>query len=868
MEKENENINSTKEEQISPISQKHLDYFKEIPRNIIIKKLNGGELKIEDILQNDECINELRTNIHSEFKKILTVDNIKILIGYCLNPKLILDKNSQRYLRYPYYSCQILCSHNCLYFSFSIKSIKKLNNIKNINENSIENDIKSKNSSLEKSKEDILPLNKTEEIDFINPINDEDFFDMNPNNNSADIGSFEDYFLEKNEYIKELEDKFIDIYKSPLTDIDQLKGEKTKKTINEYDKEDKDIINNILNEIFNTLDSKNYDDPTYLGYFQKIVNYLLFYEPDIIIDFLLKDSPPIINKLYYHLNSAAIGNIIENILNIISDKEEEFFINNINYIKDSNYIKIIQDLLKELIKEENFEKSENICDLITNTLINNSDKQLIELIFSDKSTMEIIKNYVKKIVNKENNNKILINIIQVLCQLNNVIMSSFEEKSPYNSQIKDLDFFIRENIKFNPLEYQYFRKKFVSKNKIFDAFQNNSIKYLESINEIYHIIKKDIKNKWKSIKKTENKNNINNENNNYNKKNNILGLKSIYEWKYILSSLKVYIISFYLPEMPINGYNHFFFDEKLFKILIKIYLDYPQNSLFQNIFIEIIKLICNERCPKYLIRPFLKVDEKNNQNIFIYEIINNLKKGIENKNNNLLIGTDIDILNSFYSSINKKILKYFNHHELDNIYKNFFIKFIKPKYYRKIGENYELSNSELFDINDDNNKTFDGKEEEEFREIWPINKLINKFVKKCEMEKNNYNNNDDKEMYNKKRVKKNESNNLKDTIQIKYIHDFNNKNKIIEAKEIIEIEKGDNFEMKMETEYLLLEGNEENSEEDKNLIEKIYEKRNNINSNIENNEYNYDLIINYMKIIFEWLIIINKKIKKKSFLII
>ena len=74
-------------------------------------------MKIEDILENDECILDIRTNQNTKFKKLITTENIKTLIRLCLKPNESLKENSQKSLRYTYYSCQILCSQNFLLFS-------------------------------------------------------------------------------------------------------------------------------------------------------------------------------------------------------------------------------------------------------------------------------------------------------------------------------------------------------------------------------------------------------------------------------------------------------------------------------------------------------------------------------------------------------------------------------------------------------------------------------------------------------------------------------------------------------------------------------------------------------------------------------
>ena len=43
--------------------------------NLIKVKFKKNELKIEEVLMSDECINDLKMNIRSKFKKIITTSN-------------------------------------------------------------------------------------------------------------------------------------------------------------------------------------------------------------------------------------------------------------------------------------------------------------------------------------------------------------------------------------------------------------------------------------------------------------------------------------------------------------------------------------------------------------------------------------------------------------------------------------------------------------------------------------------------------------------------------------------------------------------------------------------------------------------------
>ena len=120
--------------------------FKEIPFYIIKEKMKKNELRIEDILSSNECIEDLKTNSKSKFKKMITTENIKKLISFCIYPSESNSTISYDTLRYPYYSSELLCSPSILQFSKSAQSILKANERQNkINE---KNQIKEKRKIL------------------------------------------------------------------------------------------------------------------------------------------------------------------------------------------------------------------------------------------------------------------------------------------------------------------------------------------------------------------------------------------------------------------------------------------------------------------------------------------------------------------------------------------------------------------------------------------------------------------------------------------------------------------------------------------------------------------------------------------------
>ena len=473
--------------------------LKNFKQQLINERLYNKQLKIEEILENDDCIIDISTNQNTKFKRLITTANIIILIKLCLKPNESLKEKSIKSLRYTYYSCQILCSQNFLLFNKSIKNIKESNKFENSSQMSKDNENSNNlngNNSLSSdigNEDDNLMINEQEEHNVISP-NKEDMI-LEPLNKSSNLenddGFYENFFRTRtDEILDDMKDIYVEI-KNPLTETDFQKDRKPVIIKTSYDEEEMDIINEILEEIFSILNSESFENQTCLGYFQKIVNYLLYFETKLIIDFLFKNSPPIIDKLYNHLKNDSIQNILENILNIFSDSEDDY--ENFN-IEKSKYVQIIFNLLIQLKSDEKLEKTEFICDLIIKTLINNSDKHLIELIFNDEkdTIMKNIKEVIEKIINNDNNDKILIPIIQLLCQLNNCFINAINDSLPNEDLPNHLNSLIYDNKKLNTFEYQYYRKKIISSTNIANAFKKNIKKYLAYINDIYLVLAQDI----------------------------------------------------------------------------------------------------------------------------------------------------------------------------------------------------------------------------------------------------------------------------------------------------------------------------------------------------------------------------------------
>ena len=693
--------------------------FTEIPMDNIVKKFYKNELEIEDVLRNDDCINDLIKNKNSKFKKIITIENIKKLIGFCLFSDEPQNENSKLQLRFPYYSCQILCSQCVLLFDESIENIKLT--MKKSSELSLSN---KNNDSLssgigDEENDKLSNYTSNDEIEKIQiNTNVEDIYD--------EINASRE--LENNDIYEE---KYVEIFNDQIHN-NTIKKLTYKRSSVEFEQQDKDLIYEILDELFNFLDLDNSKiNDTCMGYFQKMVNYLLSNEEDIIFDYFFKNS--IINKLIKFINNISIKNILEYILNKLSNNT----LNN-DDIKRIKYKDILKDLWRELIKDNKYEKAEYICELITNTLIINSDKELTEIIFENKSSMKNVTKLIKKVIDIKNNSKLIISLIKMLCKLNLVIINSFKESDLFDSIYLNNEFKSSLNIvRMNSNSVESLCDKNVSIINIFESFSKNILNFFEIINDIFNLIKEDIKKRWKTIKGENNNININR-----------MGLKYLYEWKFIFSSLKLYIYCFYaindnlMESYFIKRKKKYFSDNEFYSILFNCYFNYRYNNIFQSVFIEIIKLICSEKCPGYLTNHFLYIiDGPNEGNNYIDLLIESLKSESKRKNkeNNLLRGADFEILKLFFCSKNKNVIEYFNNNSLEREFKKLFMNILYDKWETNLTEDHLYSNYEIFNDELDNDDTFDGKDCDEKKYVKSFQKMIEYCLKEYEDKKMEYN---------------------------------------------------------------------------------------------------------------------------------
>ena len=359
----------------------NMNFFSSFNDNLnpFIEKMDKGELTLEDILNEDNIIQDIRSNNDSKFVNFLTSEKVKKLIDY--STKFPSQDEHNIGYKYPFNATEILCSENT--------------NFQNI---------------LMEEKPYEIKGHKNGYKNFINKLNKGGFiftlFNAIKKDKKNDNESDED--------------------KEDTNENDDNKNEENividKKDKNTVIYENVDYLLNFLKESDTT--NENY---VLVGYFFKIINNLINIHQMKIVQYLLdypkKDEFDIISLLIKHMNRKSICNIIQKLLMF-----EDEFISKVN----ENKIDLFSKVLNELGKTNEKNKYECICDCII-TVINN--RQFFDLLMTKTELLEKVYDIL---FNCKDNNKYN-SILKLLIKINENILNHFSVRYTENNNENNND---------------------------------------------------------------------------------------------------------------------------------------------------------------------------------------------------------------------------------------------------------------------------------------------------------------------------------------------------------------------------------------------------------------------------------------------
>ena len=590
--------------------------------------------------------------------------------------------------KYPFNACEILCSANGLNINklMSLKKEVKVeenkdNEEKNENKENDENlnDVDNLNDDIkdfEEKKEDVEEKKdenaeeKNENAEEKKEENEVEKKEENVEDKKENVEDKKENEEEKKENVEEKKEENVEEKKvngeeknenaeekKETEEEKKEENEKAKKEENEEEKKEDDeigIVHNIFDYLFKFLDiAPSEDNYVLMGYFAKLVNNLLKDKPEILLGYIFNKKPEIIQKLIIHINRKAIGNTIENF--ILNLNDDIFLLSN-DYI-----IKICKSLIEGLNNVETDERGvEVICDLLINSMVTSS-KNNLSLFLNAEGLMEKLEEIIEKFMNEKKDDKVTY-LLKLLIKINDTLLKDFENKVTKNFTFDETEneiINIIRSIDRGGSAYDALTNKSDFSGVGTSFLKKNPERLIKLIDKNMEIIINDIM-KDDEDKKEEVIINVFSD-----KKTKKFGVKSLYEWELLRSTLDIYVNFYAIDEQKDNIDLSIkkISESKIFSKFIQLYFYYTMNNIFQNRVNEIVSIIINEKTPSLLVKSLFEIEDdfsKNFISLLVNNIINNPKFSYEPSNqkmNSTLMANNCDLLNQISSSTNPIIIE-------------------------------------------------------------------------------------------------------------------------------------------------------------------------------------------------------------------
>ena len=596
--------------------------------NSYIEKMNKNELTLEELLDEDDLVQDVKSNPNTHFIPFFSNEVIRKLIDY--STKMPSEDEFKKGHKYPFNATEILCSSN--------KDIldRFLNEIKISEDDDSESEEDDDDKDEEENKE-----NKNNTISMIETIQNkiEEIQKEQKEEKKEELKNEEE--LKKEEVNKE-EEKKEQLKKEEEENKEELKNEEELKKEEEVNKEESEdsskepkfrIIYDNLDYFFQFLNTESSEDNYVLiGYFTKIFNHLIQSKGQIIISYIFNSHPEYLTGLINHLNRRGIGDCIKNIL--LFNEE----------IKDLEKLKI--SFCEKIIKELNNSNKEDKYIWITDTLINTfENKDFFNLFMSNQNLLKQLFQILYNNLNNNNNSK---SLLSLLIKINENILSNFDELVTTNLiQENPMDIFsnlygnVMEEEKINNEERLENQKNNI--NFLFNALKECNLNFLDDLN---------IFNDNDLLETT------------YQKTQKKLGLKKLCQVEYFRTIIDILINanSKNLFKNDIEEIIKLANEKKVFWTLNDIFFNYEFNNIYQIYYIQIITSILNKFSPESLINYFFSdssdiITHRKLIGLLIDHLLNNNKFdfGFSRNANSCSFPIEVKILNSILQSENEYI---------------------------------------------------------------------------------------------------------------------------------------------------------------------------------------------------------------------
>ena len=589
-----------------------MDYYDIVDFSPFLDKMRKGLLTLEEILNNDSIIDDLKSKENSEFLDFFTNKQIKKLIDYSTRFPKSDDQNTG--YKYPFNSTEILCSESLGFFNklMSEKKLRQKNTrkkkaqdfIKRIPKGGFFDVVFKAIKKAEGNNEEEIYQNweDPDDLSFDENDSDNDTINNKENNNSNLIFNF---------------------YKNSLDSVES--GFNSDNIVYE----NIDHLLEFLKESEET--RKNY---VLEGYFHRILSNLLTMDKNgKLIKYLLnyprKEEFDVLHHFVKNMTrkSKNMFNIIQKLLLYKEESNPgthlypELFKDR---IKEKKII-LLKLLLEELDLTQEEVKYECICDSLSALM---SKTQFLENEYKDLNPLEYLYNILS---NAKNNHKKSSYIFGLLIKINENILKLFDSRCTPIVEEENEESTNDIMSMYNSYNYMgyYNTGSFGASNRYSQMPEDNRSSILEKIlKNLFDILEKnklEFLDDFGTCDPELNKDFITT----YLEKQRKIGIKKITEVEYLRTLFDIFINACYAEyysdkvEILINLAE----EKNIYWNLHNLFFLFPFSNIYQIYYSQIIDIIININSPKCLIDSFFfeKTNKKNLVDIYIEKILSNTK---------------------------------------------------------------------------------------------------------------------------------------------------------------------------------------------------------------------------------------------------
>ena len=571
-----------------------------------LKKLENNQLKLEDILEEDLIIDDIKNNNQSQFINFLTEEKIKKLIDY--STKIPASDEYNIGYKYPFNATEILCSENTNFQKIFMKETPFEDKESKLKEQLRQAKYIQKNGFISELFKIIKQVKNNEEN------NEDEINNEDESENDSDKSEDSDEEKDKNNNENKGNVKIKVIYEN----IDYLLN---------FLKESDEISDNYV----------------LVGYFYKILNTLINLHSMKIIEYLYdypkKNELDILGLFIKHMNRKSMCNIVSKLL-IFEDELISKF--------EEKKINLLERIFDELNICDEKNKYECICDSLT-SVINNS--LFFDLFITKTNLLEKLYNIL---FNCEKDTKKYISIMNLLIKINENIIQHFEVHYTNIPQENKNEFNLFNIETCNSHE----------QDKSISSKEENTENLKKFLFSLFDILERDKFNFLADLGKCEEEENQYFKST-YMEKQKKIGMKKIVQIEYILSIIDIFINSYASKyyENKIENLVKLANEKNIFFNLHNLFFLFPFSNIYQIYYKKIMELIINENTPNCLIDGFFfeaTGQKRHLIELYIDNILSNMKFNFDltkTQSFNPCFSFVIFILNKIYNCQNINVKK-------------------------------------------------------------------------------------------------------------------------------------------------------------------------------------------------------------------